>query len=251
VLVAPGAGSTLTVSLDETQDAQYTVKRPLTHHATNYHQKNSSMNESDTPAPDSISRVQPQQSGVGALLSATLVLVSCIYSIGVTISIPYFNWCYARDNGFASWLFFGEIVATGQAVIWPVYAFSGDSESDWTDEDRENFKHFKRMSDAMQQSARIINSGPSGEFSVIESADARALVSLYAIALQEAELVDPALLAKAHPDLPAHFQTELLPFIQSVNAARVGVAEQMEAQMLLDDWVDWYNANRRVIRTPN
>ena len=43
------------------------------------------------------------------------------------ISVPYFNWCYARDNGFVSWLFFGEIVATAQGAIWPVYALSGGS----------------------------------------------------------------------------------------------------------------------------
>ncbi len=39
------------------------------------------------------------------------------------IFTPYYNWQYAKNNGFASWLFFGEIVATAKAFAWPYFLF--------------------------------------------------------------------------------------------------------------------------------
>jgi hypothetical protein len=42
-----------------------------------------------------------------------------LYVVGVIATLPYFNWQYARDHGFLRWLFFGELVATAEALIWP------------------------------------------------------------------------------------------------------------------------------------
>jgi hypothetical protein len=61
-----------------------------------------------------------------ALLSTLLSLLIYIYCIvGFVFAAPYFNWKYATENGFASWLFCGEIVATSKALIWPYYAITG------------------------------------------------------------------------------------------------------------------------------
>ena len=38
----------------------------------------------------------------------------------------YFNWVYAITKGFISWLFFGEIVATIQGFLWPIYVLTGN-----------------------------------------------------------------------------------------------------------------------------
>ncbi len=37
----------------------------------------------------------------------------------------YFNWIYANLHGFISWLFFGEIIATIQGLLWPIYLITG------------------------------------------------------------------------------------------------------------------------------
>jgi hypothetical protein len=37
------------------------------------------------------------------------------------IFTPYFNWQYAKEHGFVSWLFFGEIVPTLKALFWPFF----------------------------------------------------------------------------------------------------------------------------------
>ena len=35
----------------------------------------------------------------------------------------YFNWQYAQEHGFASWLMFGEIIATAEGFVWPYFLF--------------------------------------------------------------------------------------------------------------------------------
>lgn len=33
----------------------------------------------------------------------------------------YFEYLYAKENGFINWLFFGWIMPTIQAILWPLY----------------------------------------------------------------------------------------------------------------------------------
>jgi len=37
----------------------------------------------------------------------------------------YFNYVYAVTKGFWSWIMFGEIVATVQGLLWPLYLLNG------------------------------------------------------------------------------------------------------------------------------
>jgi len=46
-----------------------------------------------------------------------------IYLIGATISVPYYNWQYVRNNGVIDWIILGEIAATAKAMFWPYYVF--------------------------------------------------------------------------------------------------------------------------------
>jgi hypothetical protein len=46
------------------------------------------------------------------------------YFVITMLTIPVFNWRYAQEHGFVSWLFLGEVVATSKAVVWPYYAIS-------------------------------------------------------------------------------------------------------------------------------
>ena len=50
------------------------------------------------------------------------VLVLYFAAAGL-VFIPYYNWQYARDRGFASWLLFGEVVPTAKALVWPYFVF--------------------------------------------------------------------------------------------------------------------------------
>ena len=46
------------------------------------------------------------------------------YFLITMLAVPVFNWRYAQEHGFVSWLFLGEVVATFKAVVWPYYAFT-------------------------------------------------------------------------------------------------------------------------------
>tara|TARA_B100000579_G_C22698436_1_gene788581 strand:- start:889 stop:1077 length:189 start_codon:yes stop_codon:yes gene_type:complete len=50
-----------------------------------------------------------------------LITIAIIYGISVAIFGVYFNWLYANENGFLAWLFFGEIIASLKAVVWPLF----------------------------------------------------------------------------------------------------------------------------------
>jgi len=47
--------------------------------------------------------------------------VGVTYLWGTGLSACYFNYAFARDHGFMAWLWFGEIVATLQGLLWPYY----------------------------------------------------------------------------------------------------------------------------------
>jgi hypothetical protein len=51
----------------------------------------------------------------------SVILVPYFASVGI-FSI-YYNWQYAQKHGFWEWIFFGEVVATFKAFIWPYFVF--------------------------------------------------------------------------------------------------------------------------------
>ena len=58
------------------------------------------------------------------LLSQILNLLLIAYVISVSIFGLYYNYLYAQEHGFMAWLFFGEIIATLKAFIWPLIEFN-------------------------------------------------------------------------------------------------------------------------------
>jgi hypothetical protein len=47
-----------------------------------------------------------------------------VYGISVGIFGLYYNYLYAIEHGFIAWIFFGEIVATLKALVWPLFEFN-------------------------------------------------------------------------------------------------------------------------------
>lgn len=59
--------------------------------------------------------------------------------VSMTIFTPYYNWQYAKENGFVSWFLLGEIVPTMKAMAWPYFVFFQKSDKvEWTKEEKEN-----------------------------------------------------------------------------------------------------------------
>jgi hypothetical protein len=60
-------------------------------------------------------------------LTNGFVSLLVIYALSCSCAALYFNWEYARENGFAKWFLLGEIVPTARSIIWPYFAFSSGS----------------------------------------------------------------------------------------------------------------------------
>jgi hypothetical protein len=56
-------------------------------------------------------------------LTAVATFVLGAYLLSVTLMTSYYNWQYARDNGFIAWLLLGQIVPTSKALVWPYFVF--------------------------------------------------------------------------------------------------------------------------------
>jgi hypothetical protein len=48
-------------------------------------------------------------------------VIVILYLISAGVMGLYFNYLYAVENGFLAWLWFGEIVATFQGLLWPFF----------------------------------------------------------------------------------------------------------------------------------
>tara|TARA_B100001989_G_C24280885_1_gene336302 strand:+ start:350 stop:529 length:180 start_codon:yes stop_codon:yes gene_type:complete len=53
-----------------------------------------------------------------------LIVLGVGYAISVGIFGLYYNYLYAQEHGFWAWLFFGELVASFKALIWPLFEFN-------------------------------------------------------------------------------------------------------------------------------
>lgn len=50
-----------------------------------------------------------------------LKILVYMYGFSISLFAVYFNYLYARSHGLIAWIFFGEIVSTFWAMIWPIY----------------------------------------------------------------------------------------------------------------------------------
>jgi hypothetical protein len=60
-------------------------------------------------------------------LSNLGLAVFCSYMLTVSCAAVYFNWKYAHQNGFGTWLFFGQVVPSLKALVWPYFAVVQDA----------------------------------------------------------------------------------------------------------------------------
>jgi hypothetical protein len=54
-------------------------------------------------------------------VGASIVFVG--YLVVAALLLPYYNWQYAKDNGFVAWFLFGEILPTIKSLAWPYFMF--------------------------------------------------------------------------------------------------------------------------------
>jgi len=180
------------------------------------------------------------------------------FAIAGIIFAPYYNWQYAREHGFASWIFFGEIVATGRALAWPYFMLSDSATSStetelpgqWSSEELENSKHFLVSIQADLKAKELARKAGSE----ISDSQYREVLNLKETALREIRLVLPSTLHKIHPDLPRHVADEYIPalenIIRNLSVPRGDSEAELKGVALFDKWAEWWNTNREAIYIP-
>ncbi len=159
-------------------------------------------------------------------------------------SVPYFNWIYAKENGFVKWLVLGELVATGKGIIWPYYLF--------TKNDKENFsEHLIKSIEYSNKTATVVNK--NHPFMALDVVEKKKFVDFKRDALEEGLLVNLDALNSRHPNFGNYFRDFYLKGLQILIEGYDKNNEQNVIQgfSLLDTWADWYSANLENIKTGN
>ncbi len=78
-----------------------------------------------------------------------------LYGLSQVYFIPYYNWEFAKENGFIKWLLLGEVVATVKASIWPYFVFFQNS----SNERISDLAHFDKSIEYSNEAAKITLKG--------------------------------------------------------------------------------------------
>jgi len=178
------------------------------------------------------------------LFTGIIYAVAYLYFLPMIISVPYYNWTYARENGFGKWLAFGEFVATGKGIIWPYYFFSKKTEES-------SFEHLTKSIEYANQTASIVN--VNHPFVSLDASEKKKFIDFKRQALVEALLVKTDTLNSRHPNFGNYFRDDYLKglhlLIDGYN--KNSDKDIVQAFSLLGTWADWYSANHENIQVGN
>lgn len=170
-------------------------------------------------------------------------VISTIFGLYLIIAffvfIPYYNWDYAKTKGFMKWFVFGEVVATSKAIAWPYFVFSSSS--------NDSSSHVSLAIDYTNKATAIINKGGSQYMSQSEMDE---ILAYYKKALEEAKKADIESMNSHYQGFGDHFKNEFIGglelFIKSSETR--DVKGSIDAQVLLENWDKWFDANLEGIR---
>jgi hypothetical protein len=183
-------------------------------------------------------------------------LLLSIYMATVVFAAAYYNWEYARDNGFARWVILGEIVPTAKALVWPYFAFSEnsrpESEVDRTrltaqQIDKSEVNKFILAMNYSQQAAYLLNSTPHENLA--DYPNLKDILAYRHKAVEVGQSVDPEVLDQVYPGLGIRFKTEFLQAMALfVHGCETNSGDELRHSKLLNDqWADWYMANHKAV----
>jgi len=98
--------------------------------------------------------------------------LSSLYLITTMVAGAYYNWEYARANGFLNWMLLGEIVPSAKALAWPYFAFAARSNS-VSPEDVQTARYFVDVNQAIEDYQKQENALASEGARIAEVFDSR------------------------------------------------------------------------------
>jgi hypothetical protein len=162
--------------------------------------------ESETSkSPEKIGTKTPIGLAVQNFLGSAAQLVFGIYFfIAVMIFAPYYNWIYARDNGFVKWVLLGQIVPTVQSFGWPYYTFFRSNKE--ADLQAATAKAFSESLTYWSAAAQLFTKSSKNP-TLTDAMAARALIDN---ALEKAQGVDVAALNRHYENLGNRFRDQYI-----------------------------------------
>jgi hypothetical protein len=188
-----------------------------------------------------------------------IALILNLYAISLMVSIPYYNWQYAREHSFSDWLIWGEFAPTVKAFAWPYFAMqrakSREMEPRTVATSREQIADVNILS-AIRAVNRAISADVQGTHlmnatSELSTSERSQRVVAYAQqSLQVADGADEETLNKLYPDFGTRLKRD---FAEAQRLRILGLTNRSESdfsrsQELSATWRDWYDRNRRGVQ---
>jgi hypothetical protein len=186
----------------------------------------------------------------GSGLAALLQFVVGIYAMGVILCGTYFNWTFARDNGFVTWLLLGQVVPTAKALIWPYYALTSSSST--------TYKSGSALPPNVPQSVRSFFSGidalleadqrPDG---ITPEANLQRVGPILRRVVAAGEQTDRQDLNSIYPGWGDHFLDDAVAharfMVQAIDASDHDAVTRATAAFLR--WQEWWNVHQQDVMT--
>jgi hypothetical protein len=178
-------------------------------------------------------------------VSILIVVVQIYFLTAIFIAVPYFNWQYAREHGFASWVAFGEIIATAKACVWPVYVVAGSRSAGSS-----SGRHYDNSKQACDEAMTIIvRFGGVAQLPPGETAN---VAQLLQTAAAEAGLVDDSYLKQVHPDFAKRYRQEYTVALRNLSDGirTSNRFKQISAAGAYNSFSEWISKNEAHLSFP-
>lgn len=178
-----------------------------------------------------------------------VVTLQIYFLVAFVIVTPYFNWRYAVQNGFVSWFYFGEVVATAQAMIWPYYAVASFSSGQSSALAR-NELHLNNSKRACDEAMRIVIR--FNGFKAMPPKESSEVVKLFQASVTEAELVDDSFLQQLHPEFCRRYREDYIGSLRTLaEGLRTGDhVKLISAAATYNSYTEWMRTHVNEFKSP-
>ena len=148
--------------------------------------------------------------GDNSASTRVLVTIFSVYLCTVPFAAGYYNWQYARENGFMTWLLLGEIVPSAKSLVWPYFALQSRAQ-------------------AQQQSRPQLGSSDPRVIGLTKQQVAEAEINKFLLAIKYSQQASYLLASDLHENLAEH------PKLQEIIADRqkaLEAADSVDADIL-------------------
>lgn len=156
----------------------------------------------------------------------------------VIIATPYFNWRYAKEHGFVSWIAFGEVIATAKAIVWPYFMIT-NGQVTIPEEYRESNRHYKNSKSACDKALAIVIR--EGSIEQLDPSEREEMSGLFVIAINEAEKIEDKYLRVVHPEFETRYKKQ---YIEGMRNMVSGLGPNskvliMDATIKYNEFTNW------------